>query len=430
MKRFPFFLTLAAPCTITIILSACGSSNSAIPAGANAGAVRELGSGYENLYDFKGGHRDGSQPNGQLAVMDGVLYGTTTYGGRRYGNGTVFSLTTSGEEHVIYKFKGGADGASPNGSLLALHGVLYGTTRAGGAYAICSAISENNGCGTVFSVTPSGKERVLYRFKAGADGAGPSDGLTWLDGSFYGATSLGGRRRECPQSGYGEGCGTIFSVDTTGHERVLYRFRGNRDGMKPNGSLLALGGKLYGTTAFGGAVACDHYCGTLFEVTTSGSETVLYRFQGGSDGSGPNGPLIAIDGELYGTTGSGGGTSCQGSSCGHGTVFKATTTGSESVLYSFEGPPDAEDPYGRLVGGHRLLYGTAFGGTVCGEYNDVAGTLFAVSTTGKEHVAYTFPCKKAGRNPSPGLLQLDHVLYGTTYAGGHGYNGTAFAFTP
>jgi uncharacterized repeat protein (TIGR03803 family) len=127
----------------------------------------------------------------------------------RYG--TVFSLAASGEERTIYKFKGGSDGDDPN-PLVAVNGVLYGTTVAGGG-----GCPQEGGCGTVFAVTTSGQERVIYHFKGGSDGYAPVGSLTWLDGRLYGTTFSGGITKQCPQSPYATGCGTVFSVDTSGN---------------------------------------------------------------------------------------------------------------------------------------------------------------------------------------------------------------------
>ena len=172
---------------------------------------------------------------------------------------------------------------------------------------------------------------MLYRFKGRTDGINPSGNLVWLDGRLYGTTSSGGGTRVPLAEESATGCGIVFSIDTSGNERVLYRFRGNGDGASPNGSLLALDGKLYGTTYAGGAAgSCDYYCGTVFEVTTSGVEKVLHQFIGGSDGSNPRAGLINVDGVLYGTTSADG---ANGGCCG--TVFKTTTSGTESAIYHF-----------------------------------------------------------------------------------------------
>ncbi|MFY9663840.1 MAG: choice-of-anchor tandem repeat GloVer-containing protein [Candidatus Cybelea sp.] len=416
MRLFPFCFYVAAIGTIPILLNGCGTgSNAAIPGSASARTTYDLdGGAYRTIYTFRDYHGGPYGPNGQFVSIGGVLYGTTSFGGHGgLGNGTFFSLTQSGGERDLYKFKNESSGHNPNGGLVAVDGVLYGTTSGGGG-----GCPLESGCGTVFAITPSGKEQTIYRFKGGTDGITPSGSLASVDGELYGATSLGGTTSPCPNAGsFGTGCGTVFSVDTSGNERVLYRFRGNRDGAYPNAPLLALNGKLYGTTGAGGAGGSCHYdCGTLFEITTSGEERVLHRFRGGGDGSGPGPGLIAVGGVLYGTTGNDGASDW--ACCG--TVFKATTSGSESVIYSFKGPPDAGSPNGMLVMDRGLLYGTASGGESCG-YSD-GGTIFDVSTAGVEHVAYTFSCKSV-IEPSPGLLRLDRTLYGSA-------SDAIFAFTP
>ena len=404
----------AGLCAILIFLGGCGgSSNSAIPAGVRLAAFRAPANDtYRTIYKF-GEYRGGPYgASGQFVAIDGVFYGTTSFGGHGVlGNGTVFALTPSGEERQLYKFRNASSGHNPNDGLIAVDGVLYGTTSGGGG-----GCPQESGCGTVFAVTRSGQERTLYHFKGGTDGIAPSGGLVWLGGKFYGVTSLGGATSECPGYVYGTGCGIVFSVDTSGNERVVYRFRGERDGVAPNGPLLALDGKLYGTTGAGGVGGnCDYYCGTLFAVTTSGAETVLHRFAGGNDGSGPGTGLIEIGDVLYGTTGNDGPDDW--GCCG--TVFKATTSGTESPIYHFKGPPDAASPNGRLVIRDGLIYGTASGGESCFYFD--SGTIFAVSTAGDEHVAYRFSCKSV--NGPTGLTLFKQTLYGSA-------SDTIFAFTP
>jgi uncharacterized repeat protein (TIGR03803 family) len=409
--------TLAAGGLSTAIAGCGPAANFAVPAGTSAGATRELGnSSYRTVYTFKAPHDRTYGPTGELSAIGGEIYGTTYFGGP-HGHGTVFSLTTSGVLHFLYKFKGG-NGGGPNGGLTGVGGVLYGTTNGGGNR--CFNGSQNVGCGAVFSTTTSGDERTIYRFKGGADGFSPNGGLIALDGKLYGTTTGGGGT--CSIGG--AGCGVVFSVDTGGHERVLYRFQKFRDGLSPNGSLLALEGKLYGTTTDGGSNKCYDGCGALFEITTSGVETVLYRFRGGHDGQSPNGGLIAIDGVMYGTTSVVSVTGCVGSEGGCGTVFKATTSGDVSTIYRFKGTPDAAAPYGNLIADHGELYGTSIAGGQNCLYWD-SGTVFAVSTAGNERVVHRFLCKSAFE-PNPGLLLLRHALYGTTYGGA----GNVFAVTP
>ena len=269
------------------------------------------------LYSFGSGS-DGAFPFGSM-IFDskGELYGTTAYGGSS-GGGTVFQLsppTSSGgswAETVLYSFGGTGDGAHPRASLiLGSNGDLYGTTAYGGG-------TSNDG--TVFQLAPSTTgngwtETVLYRFKGGTtDGALPYAPLIFGSGDLYGTTYGGGT----------SSVGTVFQLapSTTGGswtETVLYSFKGGTtDGANPAAALILGSGDLYGTTYGGGTSSV----GTVFQLapsTTGGSwtETVLHSFGGTGDGAHPFAPLIlGSNGDLYGTTAYGGGTS------NDGTVFK------------------------------------------------------------------------------------------------------------
>ncbi len=185
----------------------------------------------------------------------------------------------------LYSFQGGADGQQPNGPFIDVNGALFGTTLAGGE--LCpQGVSQGISCGTVFRVRPSGRENVLYRFKGGtSDGALPQQGLVTLNGELYGVTVFGG------DGGSGSGCndlgcGTIFKVSLSGNERILYSFKGGTtDGWYPEGGLFAMNGTLYGTTSNGGGLSCpgNSGCGTIFVVSISGVEKVLYDFKGGTE---------------------------------------------------------------------------------------------------------------------------------------------------
>ena len=249
------------------------------------------------LHNFTG--TDGAQPNGGLIEINGTLYGTTWSGGSN-GDGTVFSVTPSGTEKVIYSFKGGSDGIQPNGNLVVLNGILYGTTFAGGG---------SNGDGTVFSVTLSGVEHVIHAFTGvgNGDGSLPSAGLIAVNGILYGTTALGGMT--CASV---NGCGTVFSITPTGTENVLYSFLGQPDGEEPEAPLLYYNGALYGTTHFGGSA---NY-GIVFRSPLSGGETILHVFTQEPDGLGPASGLIAVGNTLYGTTSNGGGPACPPYGCG------------------------------------------------------------------------------------------------------------------
>ncbi len=188
-----------------------------------------------------------------------MLYGTTRFGGGAKGGccGTVYSISAAGAEKVLYRFKGGADGASPQGDLIDVGGTLYGTTILGGG----SGCYSGAGCGTVYAVTTGGDEKVLYRFAGGSDGAGPQVGLIDVNDTLYGTTTSGGG------SGCVEGCGTVYSVSTAGAERVLYSFAGGSDGMYPK-ALVSVKGTLYGATSLGGDGGnSSNCCGTVFALS-------------------------------------------------------------------------------------------------------------------------------------------------------------------
>jgi len=190
------------------------------------------------LHSFTGTPGDGEYPLAGLIYVHGTLYGTTQWGGDGCGAphrcGTVYSITTSGEEKVLYSFRG-SDGAFPHAGLIDVNGTLYGTTYYGGAQSD----------GTVFSVTTAGIEKVLHSFGSGSDGVEPDAGLIDVNGTLYGTTDFGGASKHCGSAG----CGTIYSLSMSGAEQVLHSFAGRRDGGYPLVSLVNLNGTVYGTTA-------------------------------------------------------------------------------------------------------------------------------------------------------------------------------------
>jgi uncharacterized repeat protein (TIGR03803 family) len=370
------------------------------------------------LYSFKGGHSDdGRDPHaGPLVKVEGTLYGTTVYGGgpchARCFGGTVFAITTSGSETVLHNFEEGAgDGKNPRAGVIDAGGTLYGTTVAGGT-ASCY-------CGTVFKLTLSGAETVLHSFTGEPDGFGPEYGLLNVNGTLYGTTANGGTN----------GDGTVFAITASGAETVLHSFTGEPDGAQPKTSLINVNGTLYGTTFYGGE-NCKGGCGTIFTITPSGTETVLYRFKGGSgDGEFPSQEgLLDVNGLLYGT-------SKRGGTKNRGTVFSIATSGKETVLHSFGASGDGIYPYGGLIEVKGMLYGTTSnGGTVsCGvRYGNVhgCGTAFSITTSGQETVLHSFGAPKDGKYPYAGLINVNDTLYGTTTAGGAKDAGTVFSLSP
>ncbi len=326
-------------------------------------------------------HRFMRKDNGAVPVggvimdAEGNLYGTTGFGDYDR-DGTVFKLSQTGKATVLHRFFGRNDGSNPYGGLVQDEkGNIYGTTYDGGSYDY----------GTVFKLSREEKgkwqETVLHTFKGGADGAEPSAGLIRdAEGNFYGTTVSGGGGGQCWH--YAIGCGTVFKLDTTGKEIVLYSFTGGDDGNYPMAALIRdTEGNLYGTTYVGGGGSCDFFqtgCGTIFKVSKTGRETVLYRFTGGSDGAAPLSGLVRdVEGNLYGTTEYGGSSLCD---CG--VVFRLSKTGDLTVLHIFSGVPDGAFPEAGLIrDAEGNLYGTTYygGDSSCQSGRPGCGVVFKLT---------------------------------------------------
>lgn len=267
----------------------------------------------------------------------GNIYGTASMGGAHCVNdggcGGVFQLVKpkvpggAWTQNVLYSFPGSNIQAFPGthaGVTIDPKGALYGT----------SLPPFNRQSGTVFRLKPpklpGGKwiHSVLYAFQGGSDGLNPYAGVT-LDaqGNLYGTTSGGGSNSKCV------GCGTVFELTPTPNgpwaESVLYRFQGGTDGSNPASNLiLDRSGILYGTTLAGGNPSCGE-CGTVFQLAPpvnggSWTKTILHDFVGGNDGNSPTGGLtFGMDGALYGETAVGGTGAC-GFGTGCGTVYSVT----------------------------------------------------------------------------------------------------------
>ncbi|MGB6518258.1 MAG: choice-of-anchor tandem repeat GloVer-containing protein [Candidatus Cybelea sp.] len=394
------------------MLAGCGGSQpptgapSVLPQGP--AIVGLTSSAYEVLHYF---HLRTGSPTAGLTNINGTLYGTA-YGYAPHDRGTVYTISTTGAFNRLYKFHG-PDGANPFSSLIDVGGTLYGTTEYGGA-------SRN---GAVYSITTGGAENVLYSFKGGSDGANPFSSLIYVGGKLYGTTHDGGSS-SCS-------CGTVYSVSMAGAETVLHRFAGGSDGEYPIAPLVQVNGALYGTT-FGVVNGQNYNPGTVYRISTSGSEKTLYAFTGYADGSNPLAPLIAVKGKLYGTTYGGGSPSCPS-----GTVFSVTTTGSEKVLYSFVCSSsgffgsDGGAPTAGLVHVNGTFYGTTgYGGSGCPDVG--CGVVYSVSDSGSEKVLHVFQSGSDGAHPFSGLIDVDGTLYGTTQDAGKGARpaGTVYALTP
>jgi uncharacterized repeat protein (TIGR03803 family) len=278
------------------------------------------------------------------------------------------------------------NGASPNAGLVqGRDGNFYGTTASDGA----------GGGGTLFQMTPLGPLTNLVSFNTN-NGAAPRAGLVQaLDGNFYGTTYVGGSNN----------FGTVFRVTTNGMLTTLVTFAYTNGAWPIAGLIQGLDGNFYGTTSIGGT----NLGGTVFQVMTNGALATLVSFNtSGSNGASPYAGLVQVsDGSLYGTT-------YQGGTNGYGTIFKLTTNGIFTPLYSFTGTNDGANPYAGLVQGQDgNFYGTTFfGGT------NRYGTVFKFATNGTLTTLVSFG-NTNGAFPQSGILQAsDGNFYGTTSAGG------------
>ncbi len=214
------------------------------------------------------------------------------------------------------------------------------------------------------------------------------------------------------------GVGTVFKVSAGGSLVLLHTFTGGNDGAQPWAGLTqGADGDFYGVAAGGGT---NGY-GTVFKITSAGVFTALYSFTGGADGGNPQGALVqGTNGLFYGTTivgGTGFGTA------GYGTLFSISASGGFNPLYSFTDGDDGAKPFcGLLQGADGFFYGTTFGGGANGD-----GTTFKISAAGTFYHLYSFVARDTGFWPYGTMVQATNGLfYGTTYEGGYYNRGTVF----
>ena len=390
------------------------------------------------LHSFRLVGRKGLTPSGNLAFdRQGNLYGTASNGGTptpQYtgGAGVIYRLDNSGHQTVLYQFTGGAGGGAPTTGVTSdAAGNLYGTLSDGGNINACSG-GGFTGCGLVYRLSAAGQYTVVYTFNGGTDGAIPgSDVITDAAANLYGTTTYGGNESACfGQFGAFEpppGCGVVYQVDANAQQTVLYTFTGGADGGEPAAGVVEdASGNLYGTTVTGGdLIDCPAYedtragCGVVFKLSSTGQYSVLYTFTGGADGAAPYaGVTLDSAGNLYGTTDAGGGS-------GYGVLYKIEANGQFGVLHSFA-PEDAKGPSRLTVDAEGNIYGASRAG---GTSN--AGVVFEFTATGQFVSLYSFSVGIDGYEPSSPVLRDSHGnLYGTTGFGGKGGFGAVYRLDP
>jgi len=361
------------------------------------------------LVTFDGAN--GASPKGGLIQgRDGNFYGTTVEGGATNA-GTVFCLSSDGRVFkTLYSFTGAADGANPSAALAqGSDGAFYGTAYNGGA----------GDAGALFRITPAG-DLTLLASLSGTNGAQPDAALIQAsDGSWYGTTDDGGPYTNAVYLGHGYG--SIFRLMTNGGLSTLALLH-NSDGARAGPLTQGADGAFYGTTVWGGPYLNGSPdglgYGTLFTLSTDGVVTTLYSFTGGEDGGWPYaGLVLGADGDLYGTTLSGG-----RQYYGYGAVFKVTAEGKYTKLYAFA-KSDGANPYAGLIqGSDGNFYGTTYAGGAQG-----AGTVFQVTANGVLTTLHSFTGATDGSSPLGSLIQgTDGNFYGTASAGGAHGNGVIF----
>jgi len=377
-----------------VVLDSSGNLYGTTASQGTAGIVYEIeASGkVKSLYAFPPA-AGGTYPTGPLTLdKAGNLYGATGDGGGRANAGVVYKLSPAGKETVIYSFAGGpADGELPtNGVVLDAAGNIYGATWAGGA----------DNYGTIYKLTPSGKETVLHSFTGGADGAIPTGIALDSAGNLYGTAALGGTG-----SLTGTQEGVVFEIDAAGNFSVRYSFTGLSDGGLPEGGVvLDSAGNLYGTTLYGGVGA-----GVIFKIDPAGAYSVLHTFQGLDGGDPYAGVTLDSAGNLYGTCEAGGPKD-------GGTVYKLDAAGNYSVVYAFPQSPAGTPLAGVAVDAAGNLYGTLPGSPEYlgpGSY----GQVYEIDTSGDEVVLYSFAGGAGGAGPGTVTLDGKGRLYGAATSG-------------
>lgn len=386
------------------------------------------------------------------------------------GASAVFNVSAVGDLPLFYQWQENGtnlvDGANLSGSTTSSLTVLNATEANNGTYSVIvsNSLGAVSSQGAALNVVPPSLTgttlATLHSFSGGNDGATPNGLVLGADGNLYGTTqfdgpghtlgtvfrittngvfttlaSFSGTNGSIPMTALTQGNdgnfygttefggnnfnGNIFRMTPAGTLANVYSFTGGNDGSSPVAPLIQVpDGNFYGTMTDGGA----NGVGNVFRITTGGVFTNIYSFIGGVDGSAPMNPVIqASDGNFYGTTG--------GGLHGDGNVFRLTPAGVITNLYSFTGGMDGSVPSGALVQGtDGNLYGATRNSSLAGLA--FYGAIFRISTNGAFTTLFELNFN-TGAYPYAGLIQAtDGNFYGTTYAGGANSDGTVYRITP
>lgn len=363
--------------------------------------------GYADLHNFSFGKSDGSSPTGGVAIYGSKIYGTTSLWGSGE-DGVLYSVNLDGTGYQVLHDFSGSDGNQPSADLVVSGTKFFGTAQFGGQ-------GGGAGYGTIFSYdTASASFQNVYQFAGPFTDAGtPQAGFTAVGSLLYSATWEGGSGNGgsiIRLNSDGTGYGMIASVGALG---------ASQPGRSPEGNLIQVGSKLYGTTNSGGVFGD----GTIFSFDpTTSAVTYLYSFGASpGDGSQPHGNLTLIGNVLYGVT-------TQGGSAGDGTLFSFNTSSSTySLLRSFTGGiADGSDPVGGMTLVDSVLYGTASSGGTAGD-----GIVYSFDpVTSNYAIIHTFTDTSSdGEDPKSDLTSFGNTIYGTTDGGGANSAGTLFSIT-
>lgn len=425
-----------------------GSCSNGGPAGFGTAFSFNLSSEeFEVMHVFTGVNSGSFPQGGLILASDGLLYGTTQFGGEA-SQGTIFSIDpVSGDYSTIYDLNNiTADGRYPSGKLLETEsGLLMGTCSEGGSA----------GTGTIFSCTTSGAFTRMHSFSAASDGGFPKTGITaGSDGFYYGVTEFGagngfgsiyrisqtgvftklhdlnytengsnpvaplieltdGSFAGCAVSGGGNNFGTVFNYSDEGVAKI-HDFSLPLEGAVPVG-LLFSGSEYYGITSLGG----EYNNGVFYTADLAGNREKLHDFQGQTEGQDPNGDLVENNGSFFGTAKFGGANSS-------GTAFAISSAGEFTLLHAFEGGNNGEFPYsGLCLHDDGFLYGTTISG---GSFGD--GILFRLDEEGNFEKLHDFFGFFEGGSPESRLVSHNGKLYGLTSEGGMSAAGTLIEYDP